>query len=75
MITRKPINLELGSHYIVFWDYNKKMTCRFIQTTPKGFNFLNLETSKCILPTHLYRSKIYKDFWVNKYLQIEKINN
>lgn len=46
------------------------MMCQFIQPTKCGFNFLNLNTNKCILKHHLYPSKCdyHKSgdwFWVN----------
>ena len=46
------IELTLGEEYMV--GYNKMCRCRLIKTTAKGFNFLNLETNKCILKQHLY---------------------
>ena len=30
------------------------MTCRFIQVTQFGYNFLNEETNQCVLARHLY---------------------
>jgi len=39
----------------------RRLICRFVKVTPKGFNLLNLETSKCILRSHLYCQK-----WVGK---------
>ena len=37
-----------------FAGSKKKQLCKFIKVTRKGFNFLNIETSKCILRSHLY---------------------
>jgi len=50
----KPLNvyLTLGKDYMVGTTALSK--CRFIQPTKKGFNFLNLETNKCIFKHHLY---------------------
>ena len=54
---RKPshseIELELGKDYLVGWG-DKLNKCRLIQPSPKGFNFLNLETNRCILTQHFY---------------------
>lgn len=76
MHTRKLIELELGKHYVVFWNYRNKQVCKFIQPTKCGFNFLNLDTDKCILKNHLYRSKYERHmggnwFFVNGNLKIE----
>lgn len=55
--TRLISNLELGKDYIIhIWGKSAGL-CRFIQPTEKGFNFLNLETSKCVLKRHIYPSK------------------
>lgn len=55
--TRLVSNLELGEDYILhIWDKPAGI-CRFIQPTEKGFNFLNLETSKCVMKHHIYPSK------------------
>lgn len=75
-VKRTPKKLSLGEHYIIYFDYRKKMVCKFIQVTDKGFNFLNLKTNKCILKHHLYKSKCdnhLKDdwFWINDKLKIE----
>jgi hypothetical protein len=52
----KFIEFKLGEDYNI-WYYGKKYTCRFIKTTPKGYNLLDLNTSKCILTRHLYTNK------------------
>lgn len=81
-INRKPIKLKLGNDYVVWFGYkdNDKLRCKFIQVTKCGFNFLNLETNKCILKQHLYPSKCSNHksgdwFWVNKYFNINSIYN
>jgi len=72
---RRPRKLYLGQDYIMSWPYKKYMLCRFIQPTNKGYNFLNLETNKCILPRHLYPSKKFpENFWVNSLLSIDIYN-
>lgn len=62
---------KLGQDYTLTrrrWDWKNKRwydevgTVRFIKTTRKGFNLLNLATSKCVFAkTHLYDRK-----WVGK---------
>lgn len=50
----RPIELILGEDYLVMmWGSGLKF-CRFIKPTPKGYNFLDLDTSKCILKRHIY---------------------
>jgi hypothetical protein len=71
----KPIKLELGHDYLVHWGLREPLVLRFIQPTAKRYNFLNLETSKCILKRHLYPNAHYSrkgDNWfmVPKYLNI-----
>jgi hypothetical protein len=56
-IKRRPKKLKLGKHYVIWFGYKNKMMCKFIQPTKCGFNFLNLDTNKCILRQHLYPSK------------------
>ncbi len=77
MNKRIPKKLILGENYIVKFIHGKEMMCKFIQPTEKGFNFLNLNTSKCMLRHHLYPSKcsnhINNDetwFFVNEQIKI-----
>lgn len=53
-LQRTPRNLILGEVYTVMMWGRKLTTCQFIQPTEKGYNFLDLETSKCILKHHIY---------------------
>ena len=46
---RRLRKLTLGCDYNV----NGKI-CRLIKVTPKGFNFLDLHTSRCIAKQHMY---------------------
>ena len=76
---RRPVQLILGKHYIVYYDYKNKSICKFIQPTKCGFNFLNLETNKCIIKSHLYPSKCENHisgnwYFVNNNLKIEEVN-
>lgn len=57
-LDRHFIKLTLGVEYDLRWKSDKKsIRHKLIQVTDKGFNFLNLETNKCILKRHLYPSK------------------
>jgi hypothetical protein len=70
----RPHNLVLGEDYIV-WYGQKPELCKFIQPTEKGFNFLNLDTSKCILKRHLYPSKKIgtgSTFFIHSFISILK---
>lgn len=76
-IKRKLRKLKLGEYYVVWFDYKNKIMCKFIQPTKCGFNFLNLNTNKCVLPHHLYPNKHENHlsgnwFWVNEYMKIEQ---
>lgn len=78
--SRKLIKLQLGKEYIVWFNYKTKYKCRFIQPTNFGFNFLNLETNKCLLKRHLYPSKYENHssgdwFFINEQLKIEEKEN
>tara|TARA_R110000796_G_scaffold175156_2_gene292200 strand:+ start:335 stop:589 length:255 start_codon:yes stop_codon:yes gene_type:complete len=78
--TRIPRKLTLGQNYMVAWPCGKDMNCKLIQPTKKGYNLLNLNTNKCIMPNHLYidkkflnkKSKHTNVFWINQRLSIEK---
>jgi hypothetical protein len=77
VVNRKPKKIELGEDYVIWFNPNKKMTCRFIKTTKCGFNFLNLETSICVLPHHLYPMKDLdgvkrSTFYINQQMKINK---
>jgi hypothetical protein len=75
---RTPRKLKLGQDYIISWPSGKNMNCKLIQPTNKGYNFLNIDTHKCIMNNHMYPDKNYlnkkyaniKMFWVNKRLSI-----
>ncbi len=69
--------LELGKDYWVSMWGKSVGICRLIQPTPKGYNLLNLETSKCVLKRHIYPYKKVTDvklFLVSKFIQISEIN-
>ncbi len=76
---RFPKKLKLGKHYVVSWHYNNKTICKFIQVTKCGYNFLNLDTNKCILKNHVYLSTCEKHsddtyFWINKNMYVRSCN-
>jgi|LakMenEpi03Aug12_release.lakeMendotaPanAssembly.Ray.scaffolds.fasta_scaffold2079019_2 hypothetical protein len=71
----KTVKLILGDNYQVGWSVNKMSTCKFIKVTSKGYNFLDIETNKCILKHHLYASKYENNkngnlFIINELLKI-----
>ena len=71
--------LKIGEFYNIYFNSIFKTKCKFIQVTPKGYNFLNLETNKCVfLKRHFYVYKKNNEknilrFWINKDLKIEHI--
>ena len=76
-IKRRPKKLKLGKHYVIWFGFQNKMMCKFIQPTKCGFNFLNLDTNKCILRQHLYPSKCENHlsgdwFWINERMNIDE---
>ena len=81
---RIPRKLKLGEYYSLKWDKwssdKKYYQVRFIQPTEKGYNFLDLQTAKCLLKHHLYPSKHPEHtkknetwFWINENLRIATI--
>lgn len=46
----------LGNDYIVYYP-RRTAICRFIKVTRKGFNFVDLTTSRCIFKRHVYAPK------------------
>lgn len=71
------IDLQLGEDYLIVTWGVKAEVFRLIQPTQKGYNFLNLTTSKCLLKHHLYPSKKFgkgSRFLVGKWLIIKRIN-
>lgn len=74
---RKPIKLKVGKKYNIFWAVDSIKTCVFIQPTEHGFNFLDIETNKCVLKQHVYpsRAENHKSgdwFWFNENLTIQE---
>lgn len=50
----KPFELVFGYEYILWFNNKPRERIRLIQTSPKGFNFLVLDTCKCIFKRPLY---------------------
>lgn len=70
IVKRRPQKVELGKYYVVSF-FRRLMVVRFIQPTQKGYNFLNVDTAKCILRHHLYPQKdTTNTFWIGDYLNI-----
>lgn len=71
-------DLELGEYYSVqvrldrgFLIISEKL--KFIKVTPKGFNFLDENTNKCIFPKHFYKSNKVGKFFINSKIIIKKV--
>ena len=50
------VTLKLGQVVFIRGWYGTT-ACKFIKVTPKGFNFLNVKTNKCIYKSHFYDRK------------------
>jgi len=54
----KPFKLILGHDYEIGYTFDiKGVVWRLIQTTPKGYKFFNMKTSKCMRQPVMYPSK------------------
>lgn len=78
--TVRPVKLELGEDYIFHGkNPDKRVIFRLIKTTPKGYNFLNLGSSKCVFRHHMYPIKDYQAkeketwFYVPNYMCFTKL--
>ena len=70
-------DLELGKTYTISYRLHNghnvtTRRVRFIQVTPKGFNFLDVNNHRCIFKGHFYRSKKNNKFFIVKNLTIIK---
>jgi len=69
--------LILGKDYILSFGGRRSIKVRFIKTTRKGYNFLELKTSKCLIKNHLYPDKHYSkkdnNFFVPDKLTIKEL--
>ena len=72
---RKRYLLEIDKVYLISYAPEKVRKARFIRSTPKGFNFVDVETKKLLFKRHIYRCRyqdyenyvaqtIKDDFWV-----------
>jgi hypothetical protein len=76
LASRIPIDIELGQEYILNWWRHRNIHCKFIQVTPKGFNFVDLKTNKCFIYPHFYQVKDKPmRFFVHKNLLLVKLPN
>lgn len=71
-------DLKLGGYYSIQARMNRDFLIisdklRFIKTTPKGFNFLDENTNKCIFPQHFYKSNTVGKFFINSKIIIKKV--
>lgn len=57
--SRVSKKLILGASYSVYFS-GAVFNCRFIQVTATGFNFLSKDLHKCILKSHIYKSKAHQ---------------
>ena len=56
-------HLTLGDEFSICVFGRQMPNCRFVKATPKGFNFLNLDTDRLILTPHIYmRGMAGKEF-------------
>ena len=72
---RRRYLLEINKIYLLSYAPNKIRRAKFISSTPRGFNFVDIETERLIFKKHIYRcrNQEYKgytaqqskdDFWV-----------
>lgn len=54
---KKLIELKVGKEYVFVFKYGTYTKSKFIKVSPKGYNFLDLNTNECIMKTHLYKPK------------------
>lgn len=50
-ISFKRYDLEINRNYLLIVTTRKPIEVKFIQVTPKGYNFLNIKTGQCIFDT------------------------
>lgn len=53
----KPHKLIVDETYLICNSINGIRYVRFVRSTSKGYNFLNIKTNKLIYKTHMYPSK------------------
>lgn len=59
----QPVTLSIGDDLVVHYGNKCMPNCRFIKTTRKGFNILNLDTDRCVLKRPVYAKGMgHKDF-------------
>jgi len=80
-ISRHIHKFELGCNYRVQFGYREDrfVICKLIKVTKTGYNFLNIETNKCIMKQHLYPTKMRNhitgdQFCINAWYRITKVD-
>ena len=67
--------LDLGQIYFVEVKLRSTFVlvnlCQFIKVTGKGYNFLNIETSRCIFRRHFYFYQKYNGFFIHRNIRIK----
>jgi len=53
--------MTLGQDYSMRRMSGRVLVCRFIKVTPKGFNLLDLSTSRCVCRRHFYTREFSGD--------------
>ena len=53
--TRKRYLLEIDKVYLISFAPEKIRLAKFIQSTPRGFNFVDIETERLLFKKHIYR--------------------
>jgi len=57
----EKVAFEIGGFYTGKTKYTMNTILQFIQVSPKGYNFLDIKTGKCLYSKHLYvTSKDYE---------------
>lgn len=68
---------KLNRHYVISVQLRNGFSlisvCKFIRVTKTGYNFLNVDTGKCIFRKHWYKSKKTGEFFVHRSVSIKEI--
>ena len=69
----QTIYLTVGKTYMVTGDGFKLIhKCKFIKSTPKGYNFYIIDRNKLLFKTHIYPVKGCNDqkFWLLEHIKV-----
>lgn len=75
LCARRRYLLEINKIYLLSYAKGKIRKVKFISSTPRGFNFVDIETERLIFKRHIYRCRTQEhkgytaqqskdDFWV-----------